>query len=324
MAEVNGTYLHLQRLSTEDGPGIRTTLFLKGCLLRCEWCHNPESLLPEPQIQRVETNCIRCGTCLLVCPQGCLQSGDGFVELDRSRCNVCGMCVRECPAGAWEVLGLQASVDELYAEIIKDFSYYQKSGGGVTLSGGEPALQVDFCVALMMRLQAVGIHTALDTCGMVSRKNLAKILPHTDLILYDIKEIDPLRHIAFTGQSNVIVFENLQFVGETIRELTPRIRLWVRTPLIPGATATKANLAGIGTYLAEHLEDVVERWELCAFNNLCRDKYRRLGKIWEYESSPLLTCDELSQLEDWAHQSGFPAERIIATGATLPLPIQDD
>ena len=324
MAIENGTYLHLQRLSTEDGPGIRTTLFLKGCLLRCKWCHNPESLLPEPQVHRVETNCIQCGTCLRICPQGCLLTGDNFVELDRLRCNVCGICVQECPAGAWEMLGVQATVDELYAEIIKDRSYYQKSGGGVTFSGGEPALQADFCAALMRRLQAAGIHTALDTCGMVSRKNLAKILPHIDLILYDIKEIDPLRHTAFTGQSNVIVFENLLFVGDTIRELASQARLWVRTPLIPGATTSQANLTGIGAYLADHLEDVVERWELCAFNSLCRDKYRRLGMAWEYETTPLLTREELSQLENWAKQSGFPVERIIATGATLTPPIQDD
>ena len=222
------------------------------------------------------------------------------------------------------MLGVQASVDELYAEIIKDRSYYQKSGGGVTLSGGEPALQADFCADLMERLQAAEIHTALDTCGMVSRKNLAKILPHADLILYDIKEIDSLKHTAFTGQYNEIVLENLLFIGEAIRNTNPGLHLWVRTPLIPGATASLANLAGIGAYLADHLEDVVERWELCSFNNLCRDKYRRLGMNWEYAATPLLTCEELSQMEYWAKQSVFPAERIIATGATQLLPIADD
>jgi pyruvate formate lyase activating enzyme len=159
---------------------------------------------------------------------------------------------------------------------------------------------------------------------MVSRKNLEKILPHTNLVLYDIKEIDPLMHVQFTGQSNDVVFENLQFVGETIRNIFPHIHLWVRTPLIPGATATQANLAGIGAYLAEHLEDVVERWELCAFNNLCRDKYRRLGMVWEYASTPLLTREELNHFEGWAKQSGFPAERIVATGATQTLRSQDN
>jgi pyruvate formate lyase activating enzyme len=222
------------------------------------------------------------------------------------------------------MLGRQVLVDDLVREVIKDRSYFQKSGGGVTLSGGEPALQADFCSDLMARFHAAGIQTALDTCGMVSHKNLAKILPHTDLLLYDLKEIDPARHTAFTGQSNTIVLENLLFVREYIRERAPEMRLWVRTPLIPGATATQTNLAGISAFLAEHLEDFIERWELCAFNNLCRDKYRRLGKIWEYESTPLLTCDELSQLENWAKQSGFPADRIIATGATQAPYIQDN
>jgi pyruvate formate lyase activating enzyme len=222
------------------------------------------------------------------------------------------------------MLGTQASVDDLYTELIKDRSYFQKSGGGVTLSGGEPALQADFCAALLARLQAARIHTALDTCGMVSHQNLAKILPYVDLILYDLKEIDPARHAVFTGQSNAVVFENLLLVRDVIRQRAPEMRLWIRTPLIPGTTATPENLVGIGAYLAEHLESVIERWELCAFNNLCRDKYRRLGMLWKYETTPLLTSEEISQYEKWAKQSGFPAERITATGATQTPRIQDN
>jgi pyruvate formate lyase activating enzyme len=207
-------------------------------------------------------------------------------------------------------------VDDLFEELIKDLSYFQTSGGGVTLSGGEPAIQADFCAALMARLQEVGIQTALDTCGMTSLKSLEKILPHADIVLYDLKEIDPARHIEFTGQSNQVILKNLHLVRDYIQEHAPEIRLWVRTPLIPDATATRQNLAGISAYLDEHLDGIVERWELCAFNNLCRDKYRRLGMDWDYKTTPLLSQEELDHLEGWAKDSGLLAERVIATGAT--------
>jgi pyruvate formate lyase activating enzyme len=313
---VSGIYLHLQRMSTEDGPGLRTTVFLKGCSLRCEWCHNPESLSPKPQVQWLENRCIGCQSCIQSCPNGCLEMNSGQVTICRERCKGCGTCAQACPSGAMELLGRPIELQALCAEALKDRAYYQASGGGVTVSGGEPLLQADFVALFFQKMQAAGVETALDTCGMAAPASLEKVLPYTDLVLYDLKEIDPLKHKAFTGQSNEVILRNLQSMLMIIRRRGLKTRLWVRTPLIPGATARRENLLGIGQWLAGELDGWLERWELCAFNNLCRDKYRRLGMDWKLSASPLLTKPELEQYESWAKQSGLNPEIIASSGAT--------
>ncbi len=310
-----GTILHLQRLSTEDGPGIRTTVFMKGCTLRCAWCHNPESLSPQVQVHRVETNCISCRLCLAICPQGCLSFVNDEIIINHSLCDACAKCVKECPSGAWELLGKKISVNELTVELLKDLSFFQTSEGGVTFSGGEPLLQTDFCAQVMARLQAEGIHTALDTCGMVSQSQFEKVLPHTDLVLFDLKLIDSEAHRFNTGQPNQQILSNLLFVCDFIQRSEHPLKLWIRTPLIPDATDHPDNLAAIGNFLASELDGLVERWELCAFNNLCRDKYRRLGMQWKYEATQLYTQQELDDRYQWAIASPLPIEKISITGA---------
>jgi pyruvate formate lyase activating enzyme len=311
-----GRILHLQRLSTEDGPGIRTTVFFKGCPLRCAWCHNPESLSPYPQVQWLEHRCIGCRTCLDTCPNGCLTMTDGGVAIDRKRCAGCGTCAEACPANAMELLGTDVTVDELVREVSKDRIFFETSGGGVTVSGGEPAMQPGFVTAFLAQLKDLGISTALDTCGLASRQSLGAILPHADLVMFDLKEIDPQKHRAFTGQRNEPILEALLFVRDAIVDGMPGTRLWIRTPLIPGATATRENLQGLGEFIAQHLDGLVERWELCAFNNLCRDKYRRLGMAWQFAETPLLPAETLGALEVWARQSGVEPGIVIATGPT--------
>jgi pyruvate formate lyase activating enzyme len=323
----SGRILHLQRLSTEDGPGIRTTVFFKGCPLHCAWCHNPESFSPRLQTQWFSIRCIGCQTCVKTCPNGCLSMTAAGLVIDRERCEACGKCAEAClsaeacPSGALEALGRTVSVDELLAELCKDRAYYEKSGG-VTLSGGEPTFQPDFAEALLRALKQQGIATALDTCGLCSPHTLDRLLPYTDLVLFDLKLFDLALHRQFTGVSNGQILENLEHIREYIRDQTHPIMLWIRTPLIPAATASDGNLAAIGRDLAGQMDGTVARWELCAFNNLCRDQYLRLGLEWPYAKTPLMTRFELAHCEQVARSSGFHPERILATGATrLDQPI---
>ncbi len=311
-----GLILHLQRFSTEDGPGIRTTVFFKGCPLRCLWCHNPESISMAPEVQWLENKCIGCGTCIKTCPLGCLSRSEQGVVIDREVCTGCGVCSEACPASAMELLGRRVGRDELFNELIKDQVYFEKSGGGVTLSGGEPLMQPDFAAALLRRLKERGISTAIDTCGVCSTASLEKVLSYTDIILFDLKEADPEKHYNFTGQYNRRIFDNLLYIRDYILNGAPEKVLWIRTPLIPGATATRDNINSLGAFIAENLSGVVQRWELCAFNNLCRDKYRRLGIAWLYASTTLMTRAAVRELEQYAKLSGVDPSIVSATGAT--------
>jgi len=314
-----GRILHLQRLSTEDGPGLRTTVFFKGCPLHCAWCHNPESISTKPQTQWFAVRCLGCNTCLEACPNGCLTRTEISLVIDRACCQGCGKCAEACPASAIELLGKTMTVDELLAELLKDRAYFEKSGGGVTLSGGEPTLQADFVEALLRGLKANGISIALDTCGLCTSATLDRLLPYIDLVLYDLKLFDSDQHHQFTGSPNRQILDNLLHLRERQRQQT--FQLWIRTPLIPGATMPPENLSAIGHFLADQMNGSLARWELCAFNNLCRGQYTRLGLEWDYAQTPLMSAAELAQCEQIAKASGLNPEIVLATGAThVPEP----
>jgi pyruvate formate lyase activating enzyme len=311
-----GLILNLQRLSTEDGPGLRTTVFFKGCPLHCEWCHNPESISTRPQIYWIETRCIGCHTCLKTCSISALKAGEKGMVIDRNRCNGCGECADACPANAMELLGRLSEVDDLVKELLKDRVYYESaSDGGVTLSGGEPTLQMGFAFELLKQLKNAGINTALDTCGVCAEKDLLKLLPYVDLVLYDLKLADNDQHHQWTGSGNRMVMDNLLMVRDFIRSHAGQPKLWLRTPLIPGATTEEGNLQAIGKFISANLADVVERWELCAFNNLSRDKYNRLGLGWKFAENPLLTQDEITNYEAIACRAAIGVALVLATGA---------
>jgi pyruvate formate lyase activating enzyme len=211
-------------------------------------------------------------------------------------------------------------VAELVKELAKDRAFYDSSGGGVTLSGGEPLAQAGFATAVLQRLKEMGIGTGLDTCGFAPEESLRQAVRATDVLLFDLKFIDRESHAAFTGQPNELILRNIILARALRDNGEARPRIWIRTPLIPGATATEDNITAIGRFIASHLDGALERWELCAFNNLCREQYKRLGMEWAYAKTPLYRRVELETMAEWARSTGVDPSRVFVTGATRESP----
>ncbi len=314
MSELSALIFNLHRLSTDDGPGLRDTFFLKGCALRCAWCHNPESFSLRPEVWWLSQRCIGARDCTRVCPEEALRLTAQGLVIDRERCAGCGRCVESCPSQAIEFLGRSWTVKQLVAEALKDRLFFKNSGGGVTVSGGEPCLQAEFVAEFFAGCQAQGIHTALDTCGFPAWDDWAPVLAHTDLVLYDLKESDPERHRAFTGVANDRIHANLQRLADYQDRHAGRPAIWIRTPLIPDYTATEENLSALGQFISETLGDRLERWELCAFNNTCQGKYDRLGLDWPLKGKPLLNRDFGERLRQTAGRSLGRSHDVHLTG----------
>ncbi len=302
MSESKALLFEIQKMSTEDGPGIRTTVFFKQCPLTCLWCHNPESILKKPQLQWFKHKCIGCEICVKTCPNEVLSLEKDGLHIDRDKCQSCGNCAKECPSTALVMMGKWWELENLFYEINKDKIYYTKSNGGITVSGGEPTLQSDFLVSFLKKCKDNDIATALDTCGIASQAIYEKLLPHVDLVLLDIKEIDPKKHESWTGVSNEKILENAIWLSEKLKEADKKI--WIRTPIIPNFTATEENIKGIGNFIVEKLHNYPERWDLLAFNNLCSAKYERLGLDWILKDESLLTQEKMEELHELATLTG--------------------
>lgn len=299
--------LNYQRMSTEDGPGLRTTLFVKGCPLKCRWCHNPESISFKPLIEWIAIRCIGCMSCVETCPRHALSATQDGIKINRDVCIACGKCIDECPTGALELKGREISVDDAFKELVKDAAYFGKDGG-VTLSGGEILSQAKDAAELLKKLKEHGIGTAVDTCGLTTKENIDLVSPYADVFLWDIKLIDPDEHETFTGVRNDVILENFNYLAEKVKGTSKRI--WIRTPIIPGATDTDENIRGI----ARFIKGKYERWEMCAFNNLCRDKYDRLYQDWFYAKTELMTDERMDELVRIAESEGLT--EVYRTGAT--------
>jgi len=313
-SSLRGLVLEIQRMSTEDGPGLRTTVFMKGCPLRCRWCHNPESLKRTPEVQWTGSRCIHCGLCETVCERQAIQRGPVTLTILRDRCTGCGTCAAACPTTAMEVLGTWWTAKALADEVAKDEAYFRHSGGGVTFSGGEPTLQAPFIEETARELARRGVSAALDTCGLVSFDILERLTRHVSLILYDVKVFDSHRHRALTGADNPRILDNLRKLAYLPHVQSGTTNLWVRTPIVPSDTDTVDNIRRIAEFLCTLPPEAISRWDLCSFNHLCQDKYLRLGQPWPYADTPLKSAQEMNHLRCVAVSCGFPADRVFWSG----------
>ena len=255
---MTGTIFNIQRFCTDDGPGIRTTVFFKGCNLHCAWCHNPESQQGRAQMMYFKNKCTGCGKCKEKCPNG--------FEF----CTLCGRCTIYCPNDAREICGKEYSADEVLAEIIKDKAYYENSGGGVTFSGGECMLQIDFLEEMLKKCKENGIRTAVDTAGHIPHEFFERISPLTDLFLYDVKCFDTKKHKEYTGVGNELILDNLKKLLEANKAL------WVRIPIISAVNDTKEEMLSIKNFLDSYGRP--EKIELLPYHSMGEHKYAALGK----------------------------------------------
>jgi pyruvate formate lyase activating enzyme len=289
MAIKRGVIFDIKKFAIDDGPGIRTTIFFKGCLLRCWWCHNPEGQLLTPELMYRRTRCDSCAECVRICPEEAIACSLKRISINRNHCNLCGKCCQVCPTGALAIAGKQVSLKDVLREIDKDSIFYDESQGGVTVSGGEPLLQLDFLKALLTECRDRDIRTAVDTCGYASHGVIDKISDKVDLFLYDIKTTDEKKHVKYTGVSNKPILENLRRLAEN------GCNIQVRFPIIPGINDDKENVTETAEFMASCR---IKNISLLPYHRAGIEKYKGLSRTYKLKKIQTPSDQDLNLIKE--------------------------
>ncbi len=293
---VSGIVFNIQRYSIQDGPGIRTTVFLKGCPLRCIWCSNPESQNDFLEIAHRDSICQKCGRCVEVCEAKAITLTSEGTKIDRKLCTNCGKCIEACVFGARRFYGEKKTVEEVYREVLRDKPFYNNSGGGVTASGGEPLMQADFVAELFKRCQDDGINTCLDTCGYADADSWNKVLPYTNLVLFDLKIMDPAAHRKYTGKSNDKILKGIKLVAEQ------KVPVIIRIPVIPGVNDSEENMTAVARFSKSiDLKEV----NLLPYHRFGASKYNMLDRRYQLSELRRPEYNELNKLVDIFKSAGL-------------------
>lgn len=286
----------IQKFSIHDGPGIRTTVFLKGCPLSCTWCHNPESQNVNKEVLFDSEKCVLCGKCEIVCPNHAIDIKNNNLTTDISKCNYCGECTVYCIQGAREVVGKDYTVDEVMKEVMKDKVFYEQSNGGITVSGGEPLMQIDFVEELLKRLKEENIHTAVDTSGAVNFEILERASQYTDLFLYDLKLMDDEKHKEYIGVSNKNIIENLKKLSNIHDNIN------IRMPIIEGVNADNSHIEQT-IDLIKNLN--IKKINLLPYHDIAKHKYKKLGLAYDCEKMSKPSDEKMNFFKKMLEQNGY-------------------
>ncbi len=300
---INGMIFNIQRYSIDDGPGIRSTVFMKGCPLRCLWCSNPESQNPWPEVTHRDSVCNKCGLCVEACETKAISTDDHGVHIGRQLCVRCGKCVEVCVPEALRFIGREMSVDDVFKEIARDADYYQDSGGGVTVSGGELLYQPEFTAALLKRCRETGMHTCIDTSGYGNTAALESILPYTSLVLFDLKHMDQLKHQELTGHSNELIMQNLALI---VARGVPMI---IRVPVIPGLNDADDEITAMACAVAEITKTAP--FNLLPYHRYGMGKYKMLDQEYKLGELAPPTDAKLQRAKEIVESFGINCEIVL-------------